>query len=80
MPLALGETALALGPGDWDGSVLTIIGGERPDNAELFESIEIIGQTSSPYSMPYERGLDVSIARGLKVPVKELWPRLRLFI
>ena len=68
------------GPGDWDGSVLIIIGGDRPDNAELFESIEIVGQTSSPYSMPYERGLDVSIGRGLKIPVKELWPRLRLYI
>jgi hypothetical protein len=68
------------GPGDWDGSVLIIIGGDRPDNAEVFEEIEIVGQTRSPYAMPYENGLDVSIGRRLKMPVRELWPRLVFFI
>src|SRR5438093_4275901 len=64
------------GPGDWDGSVLIIIGGDRPDNAAFFDQIEIVGQVQSKYAMPYEQGLDVSIGRGLKVPVREAWPRL----
>ena len=68
------------GPGDWDGSVLIIIGGDRDDNAVFFDHIEIVGQTSSPYSMPYERGLDVSIGRGLRMPVAQAWPRLKHFI
>jgi hypothetical protein len=68
------------GPGDWDGSVLIIIGGDRPDNAAFFESVEIVGQVRSKYAMPYEQGLDVTIARNLKLPVRELWPRLKMFI
>jgi hypothetical protein len=68
------------GPGDFDGSVLIIIGGDRPDNAQFFEDIEIVGQTQSRYAMPYERGLDVSIARRPKVSLREAWPRLKHYI
>jgi len=68
------------GPGDFDGSVLIIIGGDREDNAEFFEDIEIVGQTSAPYAMPYERGLAVSIARRPKLDLRQAWPRLRHYI
>jgi hypothetical protein len=68
------------GPEGWDGSVLIIIGGDREDNARFFESIEIIGPADHPYAMPYERHLDVSIGRKLKMPVAEVWPRLKHFI
>jgi hypothetical protein len=68
------------GGGDWDGSVLIIIGGDRDGNAGFFEEIEIVGQTDAPYAMPYERGLDVSIGRRLKIPPREAWPLLRRYI
>jgi hypothetical protein len=68
------------GPGAGDWNVLIIIGGDRQDNAEFFEEIEIVGQTDSPWSMPYERGLDVSIARRPKMSIREAWPRLKRFI
>jgi hypothetical protein len=64
--------------GEWD--VLIIIGGDRADNAEFFEHIEIVGQTSSPWSMPYERGLDISIARRPKVSIRDVWPMLKRYI
>lgn len=62
----------------WD--VLIIIGGDRADNAEFFESLEVVGQTRNPWSMPYERGLDVSIGRGPKASRSDAWPRLRRYI
>ena len=68
------------GPGEGDWDVLIIIGGDRDDNAELFEEIEIVGRTESRWSMPFERGLDVSIARRPKVPIDEAWPRLKRYI
>ena len=68
------------GPGDFDGSVLIIIGGDRSDNAQFFEDIEIVGQTHSPYAMPYENGLDISIARRPRVSLREAWPRLKTYI
>jgi hypothetical protein len=68
------------GPGDFDGSVLIIIGGDREDNARFFEEIEIVGRTSAPYAMPYERGVDVSIARRPRAGLREAWPMLKHFI
>ena len=64
--------------GSWD--VLIIIGGDREDNAKFFEEIEIVGQTRSQWSMPYERGLDVSIARRPKMDFRALWPALKHYI
>jgi hypothetical protein len=68
------------GPGNFDGSVLIIIGGDREDNAQFFEQIEIVGQTHSPYAMPYENGLDVSIARKPKVNLREAWAKVKKYI
>ena len=60
--------------------ILIIIGGDPADNARFFEEIEIVGQTSSPWAMPYERGLDVSIARKPKVDLNRVWPELKHYI
>ena len=68
------------GPGDTEWDVLIIIGGDRADNAAFFDDIEIVGQTRSDWSMPYERGLDVSIARKPKMPVRKAWPLVKQYI
>ena len=52
----------------------------RSADRPIFESIEIVGQTASPWSMPYERGLDVSIGRKPKVDLRQIWPELRHYI
>ena len=67
------------GPGDWDGEVMIIIGGDAPDNAAYFESVEIVGVWNHPYAMPYERGLDISIARRFKPPLASAWEGLKNF-
>jgi len=68
------------GYGDWDGSVLIIIGGDPQDNARWFERVTRVGSIQSRYAMPYERGIDVSIGRRLTMPPAAAWPRLRMFI
>jgi dolichyl-phosphate-mannose-protein mannosyltransferase len=68
------------GPGSEPVNVVIIIGGDREDNAQFFEDITIVGQTSSPWSMPYERGLDVSIARKPKMDLRQAWTRVKEFI
>ena len=65
------------GPGDWDGSVMIIIGGDADDNAAYFESVERVGVWDHPLAMPYERGLDISIARGFRGSPREAWPQLK---
>ena len=68
------------GPGDAPPEVLIIIGGDRGDNAAFFEDVEIVGQTSSKWSMPYEREIDVSIARRPRIGLGALWPELKKYV
>jgi 4-amino-4-deoxy-L-arabinose transferase-like glycosyltransferase len=65
------------GPGDWDGRVLIIVGGDLEDHRESFETVEQVGTVGSPYAMPYERDLGIFIARGLRAPVSQVWPQVK---
>ena len=43
---------------------------------QLFVSVQKVASVYHPYSMPYEH-FDVFYCRGLKQPLKELWPQLK---
>jgi hypothetical protein len=61
----------------WDGRTAIVVGGREDQVRPLFESVERAGTTDCGYCMPYENGLPVWIARGLRQPVTEAWPRLK---
>ena len=65
---------------DTTWNILIVIGGDHQDNAAFFDSLEVVGRTESRWSMPYERGLEVSIGRGPRFRRSEAWPRLREYI
>ena len=65
------------GPGDGDGSVVVLVGGEREDSEPLFESIEQVATFECRYCMPYEDHKPIYVARGLKTTFTALWPKLR---
>jgi hypothetical protein len=68
------------GPGDWTGEVLIVIDDERERLLELFEEVERAGTTDCTDCMPYEDDLPIWICRRLRIPVRELWPRIRHYI
>jgi hypothetical protein len=68
------------GPGDWDGSVMIILGSNQEDNEEFFEQVEQVATIPCDRCMPYERDLPVFVGRRLKMPVAEAWPRLKMYI
>ena len=65
------------GPGDGDGSVVVLVGGDREDSEPLFESLEQVATFECRYCMPYENHKPIYIARGLKTTFAALWPKLR---
>jgi hypothetical protein len=67
------------GPGDCDGSVIIVIGGQRDDLAPLFDHVEEGGLFECRDCMPYENGLILWVARGLRVPLAGAWPRVKHF-
>lgn len=68
------------GPGTDPIDVVIIIGGDAPDNAAVFENVQIVDRIECSRCMPYEQNLDVSIGRKPKIPLSELWPQLKQFI
>ncbi len=68
------------GPGHVDGSVMIILGGDPRDLAGQFDHVEQADLVTCRHCMPYERTLPIYLARGLKVPLAQLWPKVRFYI
>lgn len=62
------------------GRVVIGLGWERGNYEEYFEEVVPVDTVRSEYSMPYESNLPIFLCRKLKVPIEELWPRLRFYI
>jgi hypothetical protein len=65
------------GPRGWDGRLLIVVGGTEERLRALFEQVERAGTLDCGRCMPYENGRPVWIARGLTVPIAELWPQVK---
>jgi len=65
------------GPRGHDGSVVIELGGTREGHEKDFRSVELAGWIESPYAMPYETDQPIWVERGLKTPLKTLWPKLK---
>jgi len=68
------------GPRGHDGSVVIEIGGTREEHLALFRSVEFAGWIESPYAMPYETHQPIWIERGLRLPMKDVWPKAKRYI
>ena len=66
------------GPGNaGPDAVVIVLGGQREDLERRFSSVERAATAFCAYCLPYEKDLPVYVARGLAVPLEELWPLLR---
>ena len=68
------------GPRDCTGLVMLVIGDDRETLESLFESVELGATHTCADCMPYESGLPIWVARGLKQPIAELWPKIKKYI
>jgi hypothetical protein len=68
------------GPRGCTGEVLIVLGGQRSDIEESFSSVEQAAVHTCTDCMPYENNRPVWIARGLKMPLAQIWPRVKHYI
>ena len=68
------------GPGTRSGEVMIVVGGDLEDNQRVFRELARVGTVRSKYAMPYEQDMPVYIGRGLKIPMRELWPIVKMYI
>ncbi len=67
------------GPRGYSGEVMIIVGGSRDEHLKVFREVEQAGATDCHYCMPYEDDQPIFVCRGLKVPLDEIWPKLKHF-
>jgi hypothetical protein len=69
------------GPREYTGEVVVVIDEGADDEREQFASVEDMGPVNiSEYAMPWERRRHIYVCRGLKVPMSELWPRVKMWL
>ena len=64
------------GPHGYTGQSMIVMGDSRKKLERVFTSVQKAGVTSHPYSMPYNH-LDIYYCQGLKMPMSELWPKVK---
>ncbi|HWQ56528.1 MAG TPA: glycosyltransferase family 39 protein [Bryobacteraceae bacterium] len=64
---------------DAAGGVLIGIGGKAAGYHEVFEDVRREGTITHPYAMPYESNLPIWVCRKPKIPLRQVWPRVKHF-
>jgi hypothetical protein len=66
------------GPRNYDGSTMIILRSGGRDEPRLFRSVEVVGHVEHPYARRDEY-FDIYLCRGLKVDLRDAWPKLKVF-
>jgi len=66
------------GPHGYTGESMIVMAGRRDDLERRFASVEKVAHVEHPYSMPYEH-FDVYYCRGLRQPLSEIWPKIKIW-
>src|SRR5438132_9430447 len=67
------------GPDDYTGEIMIVLDDDATDEREQFRSVEDRGPIeSSAWAMPWGQRLNISVCGDLKIPLRELWPKVRV--
>ena len=70
------QTYFLWGPRGYTGESMIVMAGRQRDLESRFASVEKVASVYNRYSIPYEH-FDVFYCRGLKRPLKEIWPQVK---
>jgi hypothetical protein len=65
------------GPGDWNGRILIMIGGDETRLRQAFAQVERAGTIECGRCMPYENHRPVWLLRDLRMPIADFWARIK---
>jgi hypothetical protein len=75
-PISAHQSYFLWGPGGFDGDTLIVLQDDRESLERLCASVEEAGVHFHPWGMAEENN-PIFICRGLKVPLRTLWPQLK---
>jgi hypothetical protein len=64
------------GPREYTGESVIVMDGRQEDLEKRFQVVRKVARVEHPYSMPHNH-FDVFDCRGLKLPLKDLWPQVK---
>ncbi|MGD0435174.1 MAG: glycosyltransferase family 39 protein [Bryobacteraceae bacterium] len=64
------------GPRGYTGESMIVMDDNQAQLETLFDYVQKAARVENPYSMPY-RHFDVFYCRGMKQPLKDLWPKVK---
>jgi 4-amino-4-deoxy-L-arabinose transferase-like glycosyltransferase len=67
------------GPRGYDGAVTIHVGGDAERWRRACGSLEIVDRTANAFAMPYENDRPIFICRDMRVPLANIWDRLKRF-
>ncbi len=70
------QTYFLWGPRDYTGESVIVMDGGQADLERKFATVEKVAHVGHPYAMPYEH-FDIFYCRGLKWPLKDVWPEVK---
>ncbi len=78
LPEAIGghQSHFLWGPRHYTGESMIVLGDRKERLETYFAEVIPAGRVEHPYSMPYQH-FDIYYCRGLKQPLKDLWPQLK---
>ena len=72
------QTYWLWGPRDYDGSTVIVLGSDGTGDREHFQSVEVAGHVSHPYSRRDEH-FDIFLCRGFTGDLRTAWPKLKKY-
>jgi hypothetical protein len=80
-PVISGHNSYFLwGPGGCTGEVILYYGyGTERELRSAFETVEWLGFTHCEHCMPYENNRSVYLCKGIRRPLEEIWPEVKLY-
>ncbi len=68
------------GPPTPSANVMIVVGQTETKLREWFAEVTLVAHTRCDYCMPYEDGQPVWVVRGPRMPLEEIWSRLKTFV
>ena len=68
------------GPDDYTGEIMIALDDDATDEREQISLKDRGLIESSPWAMPWEQRQHILVCRDLKIPLRELWPKVRVWL
>ncbi len=68
------------GPRGYSGNVVIDVNGDCGASQHLFRTARLAARSNPPWVISYEQNIPIMVCTGIRVPLAQVWPKLRNYI